>query len=407
MKENPKVVVFYPWPNILERKSGASRRTGHMLDVLKGEYDLEVVSPTGTRDFRDGNVLYTSCRRPFLTSLTLDTVRRLYNGSLYLPTLGRSRGDAGWLWQHCQYAIDPVFSKYVDGVVSRTDVAVVEYAFAASPVIRAFHRRSKKVIVTEHDVIFNQVSGVGFLRSLTRKVEIAALRAADKVVCVSGSDAEVFKAAGVNAEVIPHGIDLSQYVPDAGDGNWGETLSGLGVSDFPKRRLCLFVGASHGPNFEAVRIIRDLARSMQRRTPDEMVNFVVVGDCSQPSRCDNFLSLGRVDDETLRVIYQASDIVLVPLMKGTGASLKVIEAMAHAKLVLGTSIGLRGYPVVSGFNCVISDDLAEYRELIDGFLAREDRRREVGSNARQFAEGYDYRTVYKRYIELIRGCLRR
>ena len=38
MQKRLKVAIFYPWNNIMERKSGSSRRSGEMLDVLKDEF---------------------------------------------------------------------------------------------------------------------------------------------------------------------------------------------------------------------------------------------------------------------------------------------------------------------------------------------------------------------------------
>jgi glycosyltransferase involved in cell wall biosynthesis len=273
----------------------------------------------------------------------------------------------------------------------------------ALPVIKAFHRRNKKVIVTVHDVLSNRVTDVGFLRKMTYRAEIKALKNADHIICVSDTDRDIFKVDGIIAEVIPHGIDITQYNPNVGPDDLNQILSKLNIDQFPKRNFCLFVGAFHTPNLEAVRIIRELAKSMKQGAQEETVNFVVVGDCCQPMRYDNFFALGRVDDQMLKALYYAASLVLIPLMKGTGASLKAIEAMAHAKVVLGTPIGLRGYPVESGINCIISDDFTEYKQLITDLLADEDKRRQIGDNARRFAERYDYRTVYKRYIELIKS----
>ena len=77
----------------------------------------------------------------------------------------------------------------------------------------------------------------------------------------------------------------------------------------------------------------------------------------------------RVED--IRSFYARIGASIVPLLSGTGVSIKTLEAIAHGKPVVATSAGVRGlrrelYPEVH-----VTDDPALFaRKLID--LSRSD-----------------------------------
>jgi glycosyltransferase involved in cell wall biosynthesis len=163
-----------------------------------------------------------------------------------------------------------------------------------------------------------------------------------------------------------------------------------------KDNFCLFVGSQHTPNLEAVQQIRHLAKL----TPS--VQFIIVGSCCQSEENKNFFALGKVSQETLVYLYQQASLILSPLLSGTGSSLKIVEAMAYGKVLLGTAIAFRGYPVTSGVNCLIEDDFFRYPTLIKQVLNELDTMTKIGDNAKQFAQNYDYRTLYQSYVKLIK-----
>ena len=123
----------------------------------------------------------------------------------------------------------------------------------------------------------------------------------------------------------------------------------------------------------------------------------------EEKRCPNLIALGFVEDGALEIVYSLASIIVIPLKKGTGASLKTIEAMSRGKVVIGTEVAFRGYPVCSGTNCVVENDVTRYPELISGLLADRETRGRIAEAATAFALSYDYRIVYKRYLDLIEG----
>lgn len=376
-----------------------------MLDVLKDEFsEIICTSPTEIPDTRIGNIRYTSFPWPSDASSLTSKLLNLFMKGIYIVTRGRSKEEEGWLWLHCKFAIDSIFAKHVEEITDWADVVIIEFTFLSLPILKACRHKNKKVIITLHDILSDHVTKSKLLKYLTRKIEIFAMRKADCIVCTSLVDKEKLNKLGIKAEVIQHGIDIQRYSNEAQ--NCAHRIFAVfNKFNLPRQNICLFVGAWHLPNFEAVDIIRELAKSMQSAAKDK-VTFVIVGDCCKPERCNNFIALGKVEEEDLHALYNAADLVIIPLIKGAGSSLKTIEAMAYGKVILGTRVAFRGYSVESGINCLISDEFSEYNQLILNLLEDKNKMREIGCNARSFAESFDSRRLYKRYVELIKYRLK-
>ena len=97
-------------------------------------------------------------------------------------------------------------------------------------------------------------------------------------------------------------------------------------------------------------------------------------------------------------LYQLTDLVVAPLISGTGTSLKVLEAFIHGKALLSTRVGVRGHPVQEGRDCIVCDDLERYPEIILALSGDPARRRELGASGRRFVKAFDYRVVYQPYL---------
>jgi len=412
MIKTPTVAVFYPWDNILERKSGSSRRTGEMLDVLSDNYNKVVcTSPFGLPDTNIGNVLYTGYAwPPVQANQTCDKnsfitlfYRFLFNLLMYI-TKNASENEKGLLWMHYMYATDPSFASHAEKIVDEADIVIVEFTFTALAVAQACNKKKKKMILTLHDLMSDHITKSKILKTVMRRIENAAMKKADFITCSTLRDADIINKRGIKSEVIPHGIDINKYKINLLHADCYSILKKAWKLTLASKKICLFIGALHWPNMEAANNIREMAISEEKNGSDDVV-FIVVGDCCKPEMRDNFVSLGRIDEEALHALYNVSDLVLIPLLNGGGASIKTIEAMAYGKAILGTSVAFRGYPVTDGLNCIVCDDLDDYKNIIKIKLSNKGELKELGKNARKFAESYNSRNLYKNYIEIIAKLL--
>jgi glycosyltransferase involved in cell wall biosynthesis len=165
------------------------------------------------------------------------------------------------------------------------------------------------------------------------------------------------------------------------------------------RTVCLFVGSSLEANREAVESIRKMAAAL---APGDDFLFVIAGSCLPKGIYDHHvIASGPVTETLLGKLYRAAHIVLAPLRSGTGTSLKVLEAFVYEKALVTSRIGVRGYAVRDGVECIVCDEVQDYPEILVSLRADPDRLRALGQAGRSFVKAYDYRVVYQPYIESI------
>ncbi|MFQ5851913.1 MAG: glycosyltransferase [Candidatus Binatia bacterium] len=315
---------------------------------------------------------------------------------------GEGQNENIMLWLHHHYRFEPSLVRRMAEVVRWADVILLEYTFWAGPVRKLCGK--KKVILTNYDVVSHQEVRSALAKHFTIRAEMSSLKKADIVACVSDDDQRAFAQYGVNAEVIPHAIDLSQHQNALSRDALRESLRKVYGVHLPGEKIVLFVGSKFPANAQAVLAIRQIAQSLSREQMEKAAKFVVVGGCAPAEENGNFTALGKVESVVLGALYHMADLVLIPLPHGTGASVKTLEAMAYGKAILGTHVAFRGYAVEAGIHCLIYDDLANYPKLITGVLGDSERLERLGRNARMFAQAYDYRTVFNRYLDLIESA---
>jgi glycosyltransferase involved in cell wall biosynthesis len=81
---------------------------------------------------------------------------------------------------------------------------------------------------------------------------------------------------------------------------------------------------------------------------------------------------------------QQYDIVVVPVLSGSGVRLKMLEAMAQGKAIVTTTVGAQGLAVVHGRELLIADDPAQFATLVLQLLADP----ELAARLRQNAQAY-------------------
>ncbi len=427
-----RVAILYPWEDILDGRSGAALRCGLLIDKLAPLVDeirvlqdgpepplpgrarslalllllpllllVEALLPTSSPR-QSPTVLHPRHRNVTVESAPIRVRQRLLR-TVFRAAFGFLLGRGGFgqemvLWFHLQRRLDPQFASRVLELVDWADVVMLEYPFWASIVAPVCRTRRKALILSNYDVLHQQVTASAWLRRLTARAEIRGMAAATHAVCVTAADQRQFAAAGVQATVIPNPIDLDRLrlrLP----GSMRVLLHQLYDIELPPGPVCLFAGSRHPPNVKAARHLRDLAARMASSGPP--VAFVVAGNCTDPEVNGNYIALGRVENGVFTALYQLASLVLIPLEDGTGSSLKTIEAMGHGLPVLGTAMAFRGLDVTSGKNCILENELVRWPSIIRTLLADDDSREAIGTAAVAVAERNDYRRVFDAYLPLL------
>ncbi len=400
-----KVAILYPWPTIRKR-TGASIRVQLLIDYLKERCEaVSVFSVANERDFRVGNVQYIffNCfpthpfkehiQRAGLHRAILERLSSQYWGAKLSQVIGKAFCEIPWLNLFYQFRFNADFKAVIRSVVKRSDVVFLEYPFWAKIVGSICNAERIPWILTAHDIISRTYAGSRALSRLLSRTELDALRLSSSLCCVAEQDHRILADYGIEARCISNPIDISKCKVDStASSQWDFRVR----HELESRRICLFVGSGHIPNYEAVETMKKIATKVPECT------FLIVGACASPGRTNNVVRLGEIDEEELALAYGAANLVIIPLERGTGSSLKLLEAMAYGKPILTTTAGCRGYAFKSGVHGLVADRLDDYPEIVNAMLEDESRLREYSTEARRLSEKYDYRTVYDAYWDIIK-----
>lgn len=214
-----------------------------------------------------------------------------------------------------------------------------------------------------------------------------ATATADAAIAVSETDRDHLLALGGATEstiiVIPNTIDVAEYaqsgpVPDA------------------LRFDLVFTGKmDYRPNIDGVLWFAQEVWPLIKRARPE-TTWAIVGQRPHPRLeplrdLDGVTLTGRVP-ETQPYLHGCR-VYIVPLRIGSGTRLKLIEAMAAGKTIISTTVGAEGFPVVDGEVIRLADDPATWARLALDLLDDAAERERLGTAARRFAAGYDWREI--------------
>jgi glycosyltransferase involved in cell wall biosynthesis len=197
--------------------------------------------------------------------------------------------------------------------------------------------------------------------------------------------------------VVPTGVDLEQYRPDA--------------SASPTEPLGMFVGAMDWePNIDAMEyfcgeiwplVVAEVAGAKFRivgRNPDKRVQKLASKSVEVTG------TVASVVDH----LRQAA-AVIVPLRIGGGTRLKIYEAMAMGKAIVSTSVGAEGLDVHHGRDIVLAEDAKIFAESIVGFLLDRELRSRYEQAAAALAAQYGWPAIgdkFGKVLEIVAGIHR-
>jgi len=197
-------------------------------------------------------------------------------------------------------------------------------------------------------------------------------------------------APGARVAVVPNGVDVDEFSPDAG----GAHTAGTGIA---------FVGgAQPSPNLDALEYF---CAEIQPHLAAEMRDVPVcwIGRAS-PEQQRHYRErygvqlTGYVDD--VRPLMRAAACHIVPLRIGGGTRLKILNAWAMGKPVVSTSIGCEGLAAVDGENVLVRDTPRQFAMAIARVLNSRSLQEQLGTNGRDTVrQRYDWDAVGAAMLE--------
>ena len=169
------------------------------------------------------------------------------------------------------------------------------------------------------------------------RVAAAALPLATLVLSASAVDARgLAERHGVRVEVVPNAVPLVPRLPPPPG----------------HRRLLMLGNLTYRPNVDGAGW---LVREVLPRLPGWTVDLVgAAGPAVTALAGPAVVVHGPVPQ--VAGAYAGADVVAVPLHHGAGTRIKVLEAFAHRRPVVATTVGARGLAVAPGEHLLLADE---------------------------------------------------
>jgi glycosyltransferase involved in cell wall biosynthesis len=206
-----------------------------------------------------------------------------------------------------------------------------------------------------------------------RMVERHTARRFHACTTVADADAQVVRrlAPGVPVHVTPNGVDAAHFAP-------------LDMPEQPE--TIIFTGAmSFRPNVTAVlHFYHTILPLIRREMPN--VRFVIAGRDPAPPivalAADPLVTItGFVDD--MRPWLARASLVICPMIMGSGIKNKVLEALAMARPVVATALGVEALEVTRGHELAIADTAETFAAATLALLRDSAARRRMGVAGRE------------------------
>jgi glycosyltransferase involved in cell wall biosynthesis len=192
--------------------------------------------------------------------------------------------------------------------------------------------------------------------------------------------------------VIPNGVDLAAFCSETTDSDPSSILFS-GSMSFP-------------PNVDAVRwFAENVWQTLSEQRPN--LRWYIVGadpapEVRQLSNLPNVVVTGFVPE--IRPYLTRTQIVIVPMVSGSGIKNKVLEAMACERAVVSTPLGIEGIDAVPGRDVEIAAEPAEFATRVLRLLEHPEQSQEMGRAARRLVESrYSWHQVVEQYDRLYRS----
>jgi polysaccharide biosynthesis protein PslH len=122
------------------------------------------------------------------------------------------------------------------------------------------------------------------------------------------------------------------------------------------------------------------------------IKFTIIGrnghdEFYHPLKTDSSIDfIGEVRE--VQSYYYQNNLSIVPLRKGSGTRLKILEAMSLGTPVVSTSIGAEGIKCTHGKNIILADDARSFAEAVLELLGNNDKAEFIRQEARGLIEQY-------------------
>ncbi len=222
-----------------------------------------------------------------------------------------------------------------------------------------------------------------------KKYELAILPKVDAIIPISTLDADVFKEIDITTKmhVCEGGLNLPEYV----------------ASDIkPDEKSVFHLGSLDWmPSLQGISwFLNEVWQKVIKQEPK--AKFYIAGrnipQSVQSQQSDNIQIVGEVADS--KQFMSSKQLMIVPLLSGSGIRIKILEGMAMGKAIVATKVGAEGIKCEHSKEIMIADDAQSFANHIIELLKSDTKMQEIGKNARNLvSQSYDNKKQVAELLE--------
>ena len=216
-----------------------------------------------------------------------------------------------------------------------------------------------------------------YLSNSLKYYELSLFHKIDGYMPITEVDHQFFKEKfpNINSIVIPFAVDLSYY-------HYKE-------HKIDKNRITFFhIGSMNWqPNIEGMNwFLNNIWEKVAAKYPN--IFLILAGKGNQKVFANKSYTNVQIFDfvEDAQQFMNDYDIMIVPLLSGSGMRIKIMEGMALGKPIITTTTGAEGIEIADKENIFIADTVEEMVKSIEYCVHNSDVCEIVGKNARQLVE---------------------
>jgi glycosyltransferase involved in cell wall biosynthesis len=274
------------------------------------------------------------------------------------------------------------------------DIIFTNYIFTAPLVAAA--KKPATIILETLDHFFeanslsqNLKSNINFEKSLLQNIEFDLYKIFNKIIFINKDE--------YDSTPKESGISYS-YIPAAWQGITNKTTRDQEIVDL------LFIGSNHPPNIDGINYFYQKVFLPFLRPKG--ISLSIAGKV-----CNNI----NIEDPKVKIIgffngnigelYSSTKVIIIPILEGSGLSIKTMEAMAFGKPIVTTPKGARGMNIDTNPFMIVDmkKDPENFAAAISNLLDSPEKRKTLGQIALdQFTKEHSF-AVYSQRMDRFLG----
>ena len=269
------------------------------------------------------------------------------------------------------------------------DVIILESVFVGNYIETIRKHSQARIILRVHNIEYliwerltkqtkNPIKKIiyNYLSKSLKRFELSLFNKIDGYLPITEVDHLFFKEKfpNLSSQVIPFGINLSDYPIQ------NHTINENDISFF-------HLGAMNWqPNREGM--LWFLEKVWEKVADNPKLTLFLAGKGNKDVFGNKNLKNVHIFDfvENAQQFINAHDIMVVPLLSGSGMRIKIMEGMALGKPIITTTIGAEGIEITDKENIFIADTPEEMAAIINFCANNVKKCEETGKNARKLIE---------------------